>query len=319
MARQQIFESHIYGATSATSTAAVSANLDITAGAPTCTLNADHTVDCTVTATTTPSSAGVRSATLTVSNASAGASANIALDGAVAGSTLAFDHVTTTTNNTTTPVAPMTNALLSGIAPAGVAVDGAGNTYAASGASIVESISGTAFTLSTAASMPIALPAAPSQIAVDPLGDVYAVTPASTEHQRVGGCVGRHAVSLRADLSCLCAVRGLHCRLRRRLRRTRQAMCTWRTPRAHRRIPLSISCRRRRAVEGQQATVATGFANPVSLAVDPAGNVYVADKGAGAVYKLAPAARRLHADHAALGRDPGRCGNGCGWRRLRAG
>ena len=32
----------------------------------------------------------------------------------------------------------------------------------------------------------------------------------------------------------------------------------------------------------------SGFSNPVSLAVDGAGNVYVADKGASAVYKLTP-------------------------------
>ena len=38
----------------------------------------------------------------------------------------------------------------------------------------------------------------------------------------------------------------------------------------------------------QQATIAAGFANPVSLVVNPSGNVYVADKGADAVYKLAP-------------------------------
>ncbi len=37
-----------------------------------------------------------------------------------------------------------------------------------------------------------------------------------------------------------------------------------------------------------QVTVGTGFTNPVSLAVDPSGNVYVADKGASAVYKLTP-------------------------------
>ena len=45
----------------------------------------------------------------------------------------------------------------------------------------------------------------------------------------------------------------------------------------------------------QQVTVATGFANPASLAVDAAGNVYVADKGAGAVYKLTPATSGAYA------------------------
>jgi len=35
-----------------------------------------------------------------------------------------------------------------------------------------------------------------------------------------------------------------------------------------------------------RVTVATGFSDPVSVAVDPAGNVYVADRGAGAIIKV---------------------------------
>ena len=286
--QQQIFDAHIYGATSATSTAMLSANPDFSAGTPACTLNADHTADCTVTATTTPSAAGVRSATLTVSNASAGAAANIALDGAVAGSALAFDHVSTTTNNMTTPVAPATNAVLSGIAPAGVAVDGAGNAYAVSGTSIVESIGGTAFTLSTAASTPIALPATPSQIAVDPLGDAYAVNPANAEISELAvafaGAPSAYVLTSVAYVpcaGCTAAPQGVATDAAGNVY-VADIQTSPANTSVYKLSPASSGGR-------QQATLATGFANPVSLAVDPAGNVYVADKGAGAVYKLTPA------------------------------
>ncbi len=184
--RQQTFRTHTYSATATTSSATLSATTDITAGSPACTLNGDNTVDCSVTVTSTPSAVGLRSATLTVSNASSGSNANVSLAGSVSGSALAFDNVSTTANNATTPVAPTTNAVLSGITPAGVATDGAGNVYAANGTSIVESIGGTAYTLSTASSSPIALPALPGQIAVDGLGDVFAASSSSWSHRRAG-------------------------------------------------------------------------------------------------------------------------------------
>ena len=38
----------------------------------------------------------------------------------------------------------------------------------------------------------------------------------------------------------------------------------------------------------RQVTVGTGFTNPVSLAIDPSGDVYVADAGTNLVYKLTP-------------------------------
>ncbi|MGH9560427.1 MAG: hypothetical protein ACRD3S_03145, partial [Terracidiphilus sp.] len=113
--RTQIFETHTYGATSGASSAALSATPDITAGSPTCTLNGDSSADCTIAITSSPSATGLRSAALTVSNTSSGENANVSLVGSVSGSVLAFDNVSTTANNVTTPVAPTTNTLLSGI------------------------------------------------------------------------------------------------------------------------------------------------------------------------------------------------------------
>ena len=154
----QTFQAHLQGATSSSSTVKNSTNGNMSYGSPSCTLNADDSVDCNVTVTATPSEAGLRSAEMTVSNASSGEAFTVALGGTVTGSVLAFDNASTTTNSVTTPVAPTTNSIFSSITPASVAVDGAGNVYAASGASILESIAGTSYTLSSS------LPATPARL-----------------------------------------------------------------------------------------------------------------------------------------------------------
>ena len=287
--RQQIFEAHLPGATSATSTAALSASTDISAASPTCTLNADQTVDCTVAVTSTPTATGLRSATLTVANASNGAAANIALDGPVAGSALAFDNASTTANNITTPVAPTTSAILSGVIPSAVAADGAGNVYSASGTSIVESIGGGAYTLSSSSSAPIALPATPSQIAVDPLGNVYAASPSAGQIEELAvsaaGTPSAYALTSFAYApcsGCAAAPQAIAADAAGNLY-VADAQSSAANTAVYKLSPSGSAGR-------EQATLATGFADPVSLAVDPFGNVYVADKSAGAVYKLAPTA-----------------------------
>jgi polygalacturonase/sugar lactone lactonase YvrE len=287
-AQQQIFDAHLlYGATSAPSSSTLSATTDLIAGSPACTLNADHTVDCTVAVSSTPSAVGLRSATLTVANASGGGNANIALNATVSGSVLAFDNASTTTNSITTPVAPATNAILSGINPAGVAADGAGNVYAANGTSIVESIGGTAFTLATPSSTPITLPATPSQIAVDALGDVYAVNPAAAAVDELAvaaaGTPSSYSLTSIAYApcsGCTAAPQAVAADAAGNVYVADLQNSAANT--AIYKLSLAGSAVR------QQVTVATGFVNPSSLAVDGSGNVYVADKGAGAVYKLTP-------------------------------
>ena len=297
--QQQTFEAHLYGVTSATSTSLLSATPDLTAGSPVCTLNADQTVDCTVTVTSTAAAVGTRSATLTVANNSDGANANIALGGTVSGSALAFDNVSTTTNNTTTPVAPATNALLSGITPAAVAVDGAGNVYAASGTSIVESIGGSAYTLATSSSSPIALPAVPSQIAIDPLGDVYAVNAAAGAIDELAvtsaGSPASYALTSIAYApcsGCTAAPQALAADAAGNVY-VADVQSSAANTAIYKLSPLGSEGR-------QQVTIATGFANPTSLAVDPSGSVYVADKGAGAVYRLAPTTTGTYAQTTVL-------------------
>ncbi len=274
----QTFQAHLQGATSPSSTVKNSTNGNMSYGSPSCTLNADDSVDCNVTVTATPSEAGLRSAEMTVSNASSGEAFTVALGGTVTGSVLAFDNASTTTNSVTTPVAPTTNSIFSSITPASVAVDGAGNVYAASGASILESIAGTSYTLSSS------LPATPSQIAVDQTGNVFAVasgqsvigelkvtaagTPStysltSISYTPTSGTAAPQAIALDVAGNIYVADK---------------------TTESIYRLSLVANTLQ------SQMTVASGFSNPVSLAVDGSGNVYVADQGASAVYKLTPVA-----------------------------
>ena len=273
-------------------TATLTTTPDTTFGTLSCgAQNADFSFDCTVPVTTTPSAAGLRSATLTVTvptSSSPGATViNVGLGGMATGSVLAFDNAASTSGTTTTPIAPTTNAIFNGIGPAGVALDGAGNVYAmdSSGGHLLEYVQGAG-----SATLPGTLPVNPGQIAVDQQGDVFAVgsgTPAITEltvngapsspggplnftsttvsYVPVSGTAAPQAIAVDAAGNLFVAD----------LQSTAANTAIYR-----------LSLVPNAAVP--QVTVGTGFTNPVSLAVDPSGNVYVADKGASAVYKLTP-------------------------------
>jgi streptogramin lyase len=289
----QSFEVHFPESASGTvsgATATLSATPDMSAAAPTCTQNGDESVDCIVAVTATPSAAGSRSAALTVTLPAGtwqNSQASIALGGAVSGSVLAVDDASSTLSGVTTPIAPTTVSVFNSIAPAGVAVDGAGNVYAidANSGSILESVQG-----ASGVAISASLPATASQLAVDQQGDVFAVgsgtpeieelkvsgapaaagtpsayTAASIAYAPVSGTAAPQAVAVDqvgnlfvADNQGSPASNDIY-----RLSLTPNTLQT-------------------------QVTVAAGFANPVSLAVDGSGNVYVADKGAGAVCKLTP-------------------------------
>jgi sugar lactone lactonase YvrE len=273
-------------------TATLTTTPDTTAGTLSCgAQNADFSFDCNVPVTTTPSAAGLRSATLTVTvptfNSAEAAVINVGLGGTATGSVLAFDSAASTTGSTTTPIAPTTNAIFSGIAPAGVALDGAGNVYAmdGSGGHLLEYVQGAG-----SATLPGTLPVNSGQIAVDQQGDVFVVgsgTPAITElavsaappspggpsnftsttvaYVPMSGTPAPQAIAVDAAGNLFVAD----------LQGTAANTAIYR-----------LSLVPNTAVP--QVTVGTGFTNPVSLAVDLSGNVYVADKGASAVYKLTP-------------------------------
>jgi len=272
----QTFQTHLLGASSSTSTVKNTTNGDFSYGSPTCTLNGDSSVDCSVTVTTTPSEAGLRSAAITVANATSGEAFTVALSGTVTGSVLAFDGASTTTAGTTTPVAPTTHAVFSAITPAGVAADGAGNVYAASGTSIVESIAGTSYTLTPA------LSATPSQIAIDPTGDVFAVaTNSPTIKELMVTSAGTPATYTSTTIAYT-PTTGTAAPLAIAVDSVGAVYVADKTTESIYRLSLVPNTLQ------SQMTVASGFSNPVSLAVDGSGNVYVADQGAGAVYKLTP-------------------------------
>jgi sugar lactone lactonase YvrE len=291
-ALSQTFEVHLPESASGTvsgATATLSATADMTAGTPACSQNADHSVDCTVTVNATPSAAGTRSAALTLGLPAGtweNSTANLALNGVVTGSVLAFDNASSTVSGTATAIAPTTNAVFSGIAPVGVALDGAGNVYTmdTKGGQFVESVQGVTSALTGT------LPVNPSQIAVDHLGDVFAVgngTPSITELAVSGAPASVGAPSTYASASIpytpvsgTTAPQAIAVDVAGNLFVADQQSSSANT--AVYRLSLSAGA------VAQQTLVASGFANPVSLAVDGSGNVYVADKGAGAVYKLAP-------------------------------
>ena len=293
----QNFQVHISQATAGTvsaPTATLTTTPDVTVGAVTCgAQNGDNSFDCSVPVTSTPTATGVRSATLTVSVAftpSGGSAtpfvANIALNGPVTGSVLAFDSATST-NGTTTNISPTTNNFFTGITPTGAALDGAGNIYTmdTTGGKILEFVQGTG-----SAVIASSLPTNPSQITVDPLGNVFAVgsgtstitelavsgAPASAGQPVTftGTTVSYTPVSGAASPQAIAADAAGNLFVADKQGTTANT--------AIYRVSLVANSL------APQITVATGFTNPVSVAVDAYGNIYVADSGAGFVYKLTP-------------------------------
>lgn len=265
---------------------------DTTVGTVSCgTQNSDFSFDCNVPVTTTPSAAGLRSATLTLSVPASGspdtAVANLQLGGTANGSVLVIDSATSISGTSSTPIIPTTNAIFSGIAPAGVALDGAANVYAMDKSSghFMEYIQGAG-----SAPLPGTLPVNPGQIAVDQQGDVFAVgsgTSTITELAVSSAPLSPGTPASFTDttitytpLSGTAAPQAIAVDVVGNLFVADQQSTSTNT--AIYRLSLAPNA------PSNQVTVATGFTNPVSLAIDSFGNVYVADKGARAVYKLTP-------------------------------
>ena len=290
----QTFQVHLPESAAGTvtgATAALTSTPDMTAGSPTCTQNADNSVDCSVAVTTTPSAPGQRSATLSVSLPAGtwtNSLANIQLNGTASGSLLVFDNASSIVSGNTTTLVPTSRTLTSSTIVKGLAVDGAGNLYGIDQSKgIVELVQTSGETVLTST-----MPSSPAQLAVDALGDVFAVgigTPTIEELVVTGppATAGAPATFTTVNLSY--------------------------TPLSGTATPAAVAVDSfgnvfvadkqgtaantaiyRLAVSGgkvlSQTTVASGFTNPVSLAVDGAGNVYVADSGTPAVYKLTPGA-----------------------------
>jgi len=276
-------------------TATLTTDADMTAGSVTCnTQNADFSFDCTVPVTMLPTAAGLRSATVTVSvpftpngGSQATAVINVGLGGTATGSVLAFDSPAASSGTAPTVT---TNSIFSGITPAGVALDGAGNVYTmdtTTGGRFLEYVQGTG-----SATIAGTLPTTPGQIAVDQTGDIFAVgsgTSSITELAVSGapaspGTPSTYSATSIAytPVSGTATPQAIAVDVAGNLFIADKQGTTANT--AIYRLSLAPSN------VYTQVTVGTGFTNPVSLAVDPTGNVYVADKGTNLVYKLTPVA-----------------------------
>ena len=235
-AQTQTFLVHFPYATASSATITNSTNANFSYGTPSCTWysSVDHSLDCTVTATYTPSAAGPQSASVTLS-AAGGETATINLGGTVAGSVLAIDNQTLTPGGNWVSTA----SLFSGSTPSSVAVDGAGNVYASVSSSgtysIVESLGGSASSLVTLAS---GLTAMPTSLAVDPTGNIFYLNGSAAIQELAVTNAGSTNTYTATTLSY---------------------------------VPITM-----------------GAANPVALAVDPTGNLFVADNQSGtdSLYKL---------------------------------
>lgn len=284
----QSFQLHLPESSSGSvsaATASLTANPDASVATPTCLQNGDNSVDCTVAVTVTPSAVGPSSTALTVAlpaGAWENASATVSLGGSVSGSILAVDGASATSNGATTPIAPTTSTVFSGISAAGVASDGSGNIYAidTTSGSVFASLGGSTSTITTS------LPQTPKQIAVDRAGNLFLVGSGTSTIQELAiNSAGAPATYTTRSLSYT-PISGTA---------TPQAIAVDDAGNlfvADYQGSPSNNAIYRLASQGNawqaQTTIATGFSNPVSLAVDDFGNVYVADKGASVVYKLSP-------------------------------
>jgi sugar lactone lactonase YvrE len=296
----QTFNMHLpesAAASPAGATATLSAASDYSAGTPSCTQNADHSVDCAVAVTATPSAAGLRSAAITITLPSGlwqNPAATLALGGTVSGSVLAIDNAATTVSGVTAPLSPATNSVFSGIAPLGVALDGAGNVYAMDGnsGSILESIAGAPGVV-----LSNTLPANPAQIAVDEQGDVFAVGSGTPEIEELAvngapASAGSPSTFTQASISYVPANSGTPAPQAIALDKAGSLFVA-----DNQGSPANNAVYRLTLTPNavlKQVEIASGFSNPVSLAVDALGNIYVADKGAGAVIKLTPGASQTY-------------------------
>jgi hypothetical protein len=235
----QTFWAHFPVATASSVTLTNSANAEMSYGTPACnSLNSDGSLDCSVTVTATPKAAGLRSATMTLA-AFGGESLTFNLGGTVSGSVLAVDGaagVTTGASKLLTTVA-----LLNGNTPSAVTVDGAGNVIEASGTSILESLAASPSSTQTLAS---GLSAAPTAIAVDLTGNIFYLNGSSSIQELAVATAGAGSAT------------------------TYNATTLAYTPNS------------------------MGVANPVAIAGDQFGNLFVADEqnSAGTIYRISPSA-----------------------------
>ena len=306
LVQTQTFAAHFPSATAASATLTNSTNANMTYGTPACTWNSstDHSADCTVTVTFTPTAVGIQSATITLA-ASGGESETLHMASTVTGSALAVDAATSGGASLLN-----TSALFSGHTPSAVAVDSANNVYAASGTSILEVLGSSSAGTQVLAS---GLSAAPTRIVVDQAGDVYYLNgSASIQELAVaragqgsaatytqssvvytpGNLAAANPVALAMDQAGNLLVADEQSSVGTIYRLSPSALAT--NSQNNCSYPSTGSA----LPSLCQATVykAGAFGVIAALAIDPAGDVYVVDATANAVDKLTPGIDEASAD-----------------------
>jgi pectin methylesterase-like acyl-CoA thioesterase/sugar lactone lactonase YvrE len=264
---------HGAAGTTGITAALVNASPDISVGAVTCpAANADGTLDCTVPVTFTPQTPGQRSGVLAVAAQGVTGSGTFPVAGMANGSALVVDSA-----------APLVSTVGAVGIPVGLAVDGSGNVFTMNTATGKVAVTSAGATTSIAGS---SLPASPFQIAVDNQGDIYTTGTGSATITKLtpagGGTYTQSSVSYIPPAGPA-APAGVA------VDRQGNVYVSDRTNEAVYEIPAGSSF----GSLNPLVTVATGFTTVGQLAIDGAGNLFVADAGANTVKRLLAGATAL--------------------------
>ena len=268
--------------TTASTTAIAASVLNVAAsevnvGTPSCetTANADKTVDCVATVSFSPTAPGLRSGLLSLSDASVSTSSYSLMYGNSTGSALVVDPALPT-------AAVSTNLAAASASPAGAAVDSNGDVFTMDTAAgkFVEITGGVSKQLSGT------LPAGPAQIALDLAGNVYATGSSSTTIAKLTLTGGAYVAST-ITLAGVSAPQGVAFDQVGNMYVSDKSTSSV--------YKFAAATLNGTAIPGTGAAlpnatppsvVASSLNVPTSLAVDSYGNLYIADTGSGAIYRV---------------------------------
>ena len=296
VSQPRTLRAHFSSATGAAATLSAGGASSFSFGTPSCTWNSsvDNSADCSLTATFTPNGAGIQTASATIT-ASGGESFTFNLAGTAAGSVLAVDGAA----SAGTPILN-TAAFLGGYTPSALAIDAAGNLYEASGTNIVESVGGSPTSVQVVAS---GLSPAPTKLAVDATGNIFYLNGSSSVQELAVTTAGTSPTYTPTTISYTPSDLGTANPVAIALDQAGNLLVADEQGSAGTIYRLSVSALNANsqtncsypASQGatpslcQTQVYNTGAFGAISaLAADAAGNIYVADATAGAVFRLAP-------------------------------
>lgn len=251
---------------------------EVSIGTPSCeaTANADKTVDCIATVTFSPAAPGVRSGLLALSDAGTSTSSYSPMIGYASGSALATDP--------TSPIAAISSNLVGATAkPTGAVVDANGDVFTmdTSAGKFVE-VSAAGVTTQ----LPGTLPAGPAQLALDQAGNLWATGSSSTTVTKLTFNGTAFAPST-VTLAGVSAPQGIAFDLVGNMYVSDKSTSSV--------YKFAAATLNGTTVPGLGAAlsnatppvvVATSLNVPATLAVDNLGDLFIADTGSGAIYRV---------------------------------